>query len=109
MKTRQAQRIKRKRRIRAKIIGSAGRPRLTLYRSGRALMAQVIDDAKGQTIVGKRVIGTNASVANALGEKIAKAAGAKKIATMVFDRSGYRYHGVIAAFVDAVRSGGITI
>ncbi|MBI3576625.1 50S ribosomal protein L18 [Candidatus Gottesmanbacteria bacterium] len=109
MKSRQAQRIVRKRRIRAKIIGSAARPRLAFYRSSRALVAQVIDDAKGRTILGKRTNGTNTAVAQTLGQDVAKAAGAKKITTMVFDRSGYRYHGVVAAFVDAVRSGGITI
>ncbi len=109
MNTRKDQRIKRKRRIRAKISGTAARPRLTIYRSGRALVAQVIDDAKGETIVGMRVSGTNAAVGTALGVEIAKKAGMKKVSTMVFDRSGYRYHGVIAAFVDSVRKAGITI
>ncbi len=99
----------RKRRIRARISGSAARPRLALYRSSRALVAQVIDDAKRATILGKRAKGTNKAAATALGQDIAKAAVAKKITTMVFDRSGYQYHGVVAVFVDAVRSGGIVI
>lgn len=99
----------RKHRIRAKINGTAARPRLAFYRSSRALVAQVIDDVKNVTIVGKRTSGTNAAIATTLGQDIAKAAGAKKITVMVFDRSGYRYHGVVAAFVDAVRKAGIVI
>ncbi len=102
-------RLKRKRRIRAKIVGTAARPRLVLYRSNRGLFAQVIDDGNAVTLAGKRTVGTNIRAAIALGEEMVKVARETKISAMVFDRSGYRYHGVIAAFVDAVRQGGIMI
>lgn len=109
MKTRRQQRIARKRRIRAKVAGTAQRPRLSFYRSSRALVVQVVDDTKGATLFGKRAAGTNASVAYAVGEEVAAAAKKKKISVMVFDRGGNRYHGVVAAFADAVRKGGVTI
>lgn len=97
----------RQRRIRAVVRGTAVRPRLAVYRSGRALSIQLIDDAAGKTLVSKRSPGKNISIAVSLGKEIAALAAKKKIITVVFDRGGNRYHGVIKAFADAVREGGL--
>ncbi len=106
---RQSQRLIRKRRVRAKLSGSCARPRLALYRSNREFFAQVIDDEKALTLIGIRTDKSNREAAKKLAGDIVKAALAKKITAMVFDRSGYRYHGVFAVFADTVREGGITI
>lgn len=108
MKTRKILRKSRQRRIRAVVIGSAHRPRLAIYRSGRALFAQIINDETGKTLVSKRSTGKNITTATALGGEIAGLAVKHKIKTVVFDRGGNRYHGVIKSFADAVREGGIT-
>jgi len=107
MKTRKILRKSRQRRIRAVIIGSARRPRLAIYRSGRALFAQIIDDGTGKTLVSKRSTGKNITAAGALGKEIAGLAVKHKIGSVVFDRGGNRYHGVIKSFADAVREGGL--
>lgn len=109
MKTRQSQRIVRKRRIRAKINGTAKRPRLALYRSNRGLFAQVIDDDKGVTIASHRSKGNTKEKAKTAGQELAELLTKKKITTVVFDRGGWRYHGAVAAFADAVREGGIKL
>lgn len=97
----------RQRRIRAVVRGTAVRPRLAVYRSGRALSIQLIDDEAGKTLVSKRAQGKNISTAVSLGKEIALAASKKKITTVVFDRGGNRYHGVIKACADAAREGGL--
>lgn len=107
MKTRKMLRISRQRRIRAVIIGSARRPRLSIYRSDRALFAQIIDDGTGKTLVSKRSAGKNITAATALGKEIAGLAARHKIGSVVFDRGGNRYHGVIKSFADAARAGGL--
>ncbi len=109
MKTRKDMGVKRKARIRAVITGTAGRPRLAVFRSGRAMIAQLIDDELGITIIAKRTRGKNIAAATRLGKEIATLASEKKISAVVFDRGGFRYHGAVRALADAVRKGGITI
>ncbi len=103
-----ANRLKRKRRIRVKISGSASMPRVSIFRSNRYLSVQAINDQNGTTIaaLNSKVIGktSNKESAVALAEAFAnelKKVGATEI---VFDRNGYQYHGVIAAFGDALRA-----
>jgi len=107
MKSRTEMRLKRKLRIRAKIFGTASRPRFAVFRSNQKLSAQLIDDEKRETILAKSGDGKNVKVARELGLALTAAAKTKKIHTVVFDRSGYRYHGVIKAVADAAREGGL--
>ncbi len=100
-------RAKRKQRIAAKVRGTASRPRLVVFRSNRIFSAQVIDDAAGKTILSERETGKNVEKAKELGTRFAAKLKEKKIATVIFDRGGYRYHGAVAAFAQAVREGGI--
>lgn len=107
MKSRKFQRIIRQRRIRAVVRGSAKRPRFAVYRSQSALFVQIIDDDTGKTLVSKRSTGKNAGAASCLGKDIAALAAKQKITSVVFDRGGNRYHGVIRALADAAREGGL--
>ena len=108
-------RFKRKLRIRSNIEGTVDRPRLTVFRSNKGLYAQLVDDVKGHTLVAASTLDeevkgkANASIegAKTLGLMLAKRALAKKISTVVFDRSGYIYHGRIKALADAAREGGL--
>ena len=106
-------RFKRKKRIRAKVEGSLERPRLSVFRSNKNLFAQLIDDAKGHTLVAASTLdeevkgGSSIEGAKTLGLMLAKRALAKKISAIVFDRSGYIYHGRIKALADAAREGGL--
>lgn len=109
MKTRKEMRESRKRRVRAVIFGTAKRPRLAVFRSGRAMFVQLIDDEGGKTIISKRTVGKNIAAATVLGKEIASMAKAHKISQVVFDRSGYRYHGAVKALADAMREGGVII
>ena len=109
MKSKNKQRLHRKLRIRAKVSGTASRPRLAVFRSNKSLYVQVIDDVAGKTLFSGMVKGTSVALAKTLGEDIASKAKKKNITTVVFDRGGYRYHGVIKAIADSVREGGITI
>lgn len=88
--------------IRAKISGTALRPRLAVFKSNTAMVVQLIDDDKGVTLVATR--GTDAKK---VGTDIAKAAIAKSIKAVVFDRGGYIYTGKIAAIAEAARAGGL--
>ncbi len=101
----------RKRRIRARVRGSAERPRLSVYRSLTNLYAQVIDDASGRTLVAgslKEVKGKlSIEGAKQLGTLVAKKAKEKKIEKVVFDRNAYKYHGRVKALADAAREGGL--
>src|ERR1700746_192846 len=105
--------FKRKRRIRAKVEGTVERPRLAVFRSNKNLYAQLVDDAKGHTLVAACTLdeevkgGSSIEGAKALGSMLAKRALAKKISAVVFDRSGYLYHGRIKALADAAREGGL--
>jgi large subunit ribosomal protein L18 len=104
------------RRIRKKILGTAARPRLNVYRSLNHIYAQVIDDLQGITLVsansvedrkGVKRAGGNLASAKAVGKNIAARAHAKGIAKVVFDRGGYIYHGRIKALADAAREAGL--
>ena len=108
-----ARRLKRRRRVRAKVHGSAERPRISVFRSNRGIFAQLIDDDAGRTLASVNWIESDlralkpmeqAQRAGALLAERAKAAG---IDTAVFDRGGYRYHGRVKALADAARAAGL--
>lgn len=104
-------RIKNKIRIRKKVFGSQERPRLTVFRSGRHMYGQIIDDVTGNTLVAMSTLkmGGKSSKEGAknVGIAIAKAALEKNITNIVFDRSGYIYHGRVKAVADGAREGGL--
>src|SRR5690349_10636489 len=108
-------RFKRKRRIRARIDGTLERPRLSVFRSNRYLYVQLVDDIKGHTLVAASTLEEDlkdkgrGSIEGAkeLGSLVAKRALAKNISQIVFDRSGYLYHGRIKALADAARENGL--
>jgi large subunit ribosomal protein L18 len=104
---RKIQKQKRHVRVRAKITGTADRPRMSVYRSNKGLFVQLIDDTSGKTLVGIRSDKRNTKSAHDLGLEIAEKAKEKHIATIVFDRGGYMYHGSIKALADAAREGGL--
>ena len=111
---RKAERERRHIRVRTKISGTAERPRLCVYRSNTNLYAQIIDDVVGKTIVQASTMDkevktkhSNVEAAKEVGTLIAKRAIEKKIDTVVFDRSGYIYHGVVKALAEAAREGGL--
>lgn len=87
--------------------GSSARPRLSVFRSGQVLFVQLIDDEAGKTLLSKRSEGKNTAAAKKLGMEIAVLVKTKKITSIVFDRGGNRYHGVIKALADAAREGGL--
>jgi large subunit ribosomal protein L18 len=105
-------RLARKRRIRARIRGTAGRPRLSVYRSLAGMYAQLVDDEAGKTLVAaslKEAKGkANVEGAAKLGKLLAEKAKKAKIDKVVFDRSGYKYHGRVKALADAAREHGLT-
>lgn len=109
MKTKKQQRLARRYRIRSKVKGTHERPRLAVFRSNYNMTVQLIDDEKGLTILAATFKSITVSKAKESGESFAKDALRKGIKTVVYDRGGFRYHGVIAAFADAVRSGGIIV
>lgn len=101
-------RAARKRRIRAKVIGSALRPRLTVFCSLTRVYAQLIDDTAGKTLASaSSVKGKNIKEATKVGEAIATKAKTLKITAVVFDRNGRKFHGRIKALADAARTGGL--
>lgn len=98
-------------RVRATIKGTGTRPRLAVFRSNRFVSAQLIDDTVGKTIAashGREFKGAQSVQAKSVGTAIAKAAKAKGITTIVFDRGGYRYAGQVKVLADAAREGGLT-
>ena len=101
----------RKNRTRAKIHGTAERPRLTVFRSNKQIYVQVIDDTKGMTLVAASSLGMEAmpkkEQAAKVGELIAKKALEAGITSVVFDRNGYLYHGRVKEVADAARNGGL--
>ncbi|MBK9272522.1 MAG: 50S ribosomal protein L18 [Saprospiraceae bacterium] len=97
-------------RIRRKISGTSERPRLSVYKSNKAIYCQIIDDISGRTIVAASSKGLNASKseqAKEVGKLIAQKASASKISTVVFDRNGYVYHGRIKSLAEGAREGGL--
>ena len=95
-------RARRHKRIRAKISGTAARPRLCVYKSNRYLEAQVIDDATGRTLVAGKMVD-----AEKLGKDVATRAKAAGIERVVFDRGGFRYTGSVQKLAEAARAGGL--
>lgn len=106
-------RLRKHARIRAKISGTAECPRLCVFRSNKNIEAQIIDDVKGVTLVCsssealKLENGSNVEAAGLVGADIAKKAVAKKIKKVVFDRGGYVYHGRVQALAEAAREAGL--
>ena len=102
-----------KRRIRAKISGTAQRPRLSVFRSNTHIYAQLIDDASGATLAAASTHqdglteGTRTDAAKAVGQKLAERAKAAGVESAVFDRNGYRYHGRVKALAEGAREGGL--
>jgi len=100
-------------RVRKKLVGTAERPRLSVFRSSKHIYAQLIDDMTGVTLAaagsaGKTAgYGGNVKAAAAVGQKLAEAAKAKGISQAAFDRGHYRYHGRVKALADAARKGGL--
>ena len=111
---RKAERVRRHARVRRKISGTAECPRLSVFRSNSNLYVQVIDDTKGITLVQASTLDkevktkhSNKEAAKEVGALIAKRAIEKNIKTVVFDRGGYIYHGVVKELADAAREGGL--
>ena len=107
-------RLKRHKRVRAKISGTAARPRLAVYRSNANISAQIIDDVAGVTLVAASTlekdfggIGSNKAAARTVGKTIAERAAAKGITEVVFDRGGYLYHGRVSELAEGAREGGL--
>ena len=111
---RKMERARRHLRVRRKISGTAERPRLCIYRSNKNLFAQLIDDVTGTTLVSSSTLdkdiktkASNKEAAKEVGAAIAKKAVSKKIENVVFDRSGYQYHGIVKEFAEAAREAGL--
>jgi large subunit ribosomal protein L18 len=111
--TNRQRRLRRRRRVRARVTGTSERPRLSVYRSNRGVFAQLIDDRKGHTVAAvnwiepelrKLTASEQAKRAGALLAERAKAAG---VETCVFDRGGYQYHGRVRALAEGAREGGL--
>ena len=115
VKTKPAARLKRRRRVRAKVHGTAERPRISVFRSNRGISAQLVDDVAGKTLAA--VAWTESDLrdlapleqADAAGKKLAERAKSSGIDTAVFDRGGYQYHGRVKAFAEGVREGGLAV
>lgn len=103
-------RNKKKNRMRMKVKGTSEKPRLTVYRSNSYLYAQIIDDVESKTIASASNIkekANNVKTAEKVGEEVAKAAIKKGVKKVVFDRSGYKYHGKIKSLAEAARKAGL--
>jgi large subunit ribosomal protein L18 len=108
-------RLKRRHRVRAKVSGTAERPRISVFRSNRGIHAQLIDDISGRTLAavswtegGLRGLKPMEQAGKA-GELLAERAKAAGVDSALFDRGGYRYHGKVKAFADGVREGGLKV
>lgn len=112
MLEKQIKRLRRHKRVRAKIKGTAEIPRLCVFKSARHIYAQIIDDEAGKTLAavnGFSIKKSGIAAAKEAGILIAEKAAEKKIEKVVFDRGGYKYHGQIKALADAVREAGLKI
>lgn len=109
-------RERRHKRVRSRIKGTSERPRLSLFRSQNHIWAQLIDDTSGKTLVfagdleikSKKKLG-GVELARSVGEIVAKKAQENKIAAAVFDRGGYKYHGIVKAVAEGARKGGLRL
>ena len=106
-------RLKRRRRVRAKVQGTAERPRISVFRSNRGIFAQLIDDDSGRTLAAVNWTEaelrslTGADQARKAGEMLAQRAKAAGVESAVFDRGGYQYHGRVKALAEGARAGGL--
>lgn len=105
-------RLRNKARLRKKIAGDEKRPRLSVFRSGQHIYAQLIDDENGKTLAASSSLkftkkGTKKEIAKLVGENIAELASKKKIQNAVFDRGGFIYHGRLKSLAEGARSGGL--
>ena len=104
-------RQRRHRRVRKKIVGTAERPRLAVYRSNRHIYAQVIDDVSGRTLAAASTLGaakgSPKDQAKAVGTSVAAAAKGAGVTTVTFDRGGFMYHGRVQAVAEGAREGGL--
>ena len=108
--TKITKRASRHRRIRARVSGTADRPRLAVFRSNKFLYAQLIDDTKAHTIASvdtRKASGTPSEAAAVIGKEVAEKAKKAGIEAVVFDRGGFQYQGAIKALADAAREGGL--
>jgi large subunit ribosomal protein L18 len=111
--TKRQQRLRRRRRVRARIGGTAERPRLSVFRSNKGIFAQLIDDRAGHTVAAVNWIEPDLRKLNATeqakkaGELLAERAKAAGVETCVFDRGGYQYHGRVKALAEGAREGGL--
>jgi large subunit ribosomal protein L18 len=111
--TKEQRRLRRRRRVRARIKGTAERPRLSVFRSNKGVFAQLIDDTQGHTLAAVNWIEPDlrklaaTEQAKRAGELLAERAKAAGIETCVFDRGGYQYHGRVKALADGAREGGL--
>ena len=105
--------LRRRNHVRKRVVGTAERPRLSVFRSSKHIYAQLINDLDGVTLAAASsqakgaAYGGNIKAATAVGKKLAEAAKAKGIARAAFDRGHYRYHGRVKALADAAREGGL--
>jgi large subunit ribosomal protein L18 len=115
-KSNQVARARRHYRVRKKVSGTAGRPRLAVFRSNRHMVAQVIDDISGQTLAAASSLEAsvrgagntgNRDAATAVGKLLAERAKAAGVSRVAFDRGGFKYHGRVAALADAAREAGL--
>jgi large subunit ribosomal protein L18 len=111
--TNRQRRLKRRRRVRARINGTSERPRLSVYRSNRGVFAQLVDDTKGHTVAAVNWIEPElrklsaTEQARKAGELLAERAKGAGVEACVFDRGGYRYHGRVKALAEGAREGGL--
>ena len=111
--TTRQRRLRRRRRVRARVTGTAERPRLSVYRSNRGVFAQLIDDGNGRTVAAVNWIEpdlrklTASDQAKRAGELLAERAKAAGVESCVFDRGGYQYHGRVKALAEGAREGGL--
>ena len=109
-----SRRLKRRRRVRAKVRGSAERPRISVFRSNRGIFAQLIDDTSGRTLAAVNWTEDDLKTlprmeqATRAGALLAERGNAAGVESVVFDRGGYRYHGRVKALADGAREGGLS-
>jgi large subunit ribosomal protein L18 len=114
LKTKGQSRLRRRRRVRAKVRGTAERPRLSVFRSNRGIQAQVIDDVAGHTLAAVNWTEDDLKSLKSMdqakraGELLAERAKAAGVESVIFDRGGYRYHGRVKALADGARENGLT-
>ena len=110
--TKSARRLRIRRGVRNKVSGTAERPRLSVFKSNKAIYAQIIDDARGATITATSSIdlgikNNTIEHSKSVGSKLAEKAKAAGVETVVFDRGGYQYHGQVKALAEGAREGGL--